>query len=553
MESLNPYSTVLEVFKVIGSKMKFLQFSMLLLPILLDALLSFSMGASTHQDFLQCLSLRSNDSTSISNVIYTRNNSSYSFVLESTIRNLRFNLTDTPKPLVIITPSRTSHFQATIYCARKHGLQIRTRSGGHDYEGLSYVARVPFVVVDLVNFRSVDVDVENRVAWVQAGAILGEVYYRIAEKSRTLGFAGGIYFTIGVGGHISGGGFGLLFRKYGLACDNVIDAQFIDVNGRILDRKSMGKDLFWAIRGGGGGSFGIVLAWKVALVPVPPTVTAFSISRALEQNATQLILRWQDIAHQLPDEMNPDVTMFSFNSTQDGRKTILVSFSSLFLGTIDELLPIMQQRFPELGLSGQDCIEMSWIEAVLYYNQLQNQPLETLLNRTFRTPSGGQYYKIKSDYVKEPISETGLNGLFSRLSDEEASSAVIIFMAYGGIMGRIPEDATPYAHRAGNLFKIYYNVNWQEQDNVNSQKYIDWSRRVYKDMTPFVSKSPREAYANYRDLDLGSNNVGITSYTQASIWGRKYFKNNFDRLVQVKTKIDPENFFKHEQSIPPLF
>ncbi|PPR87224.1 hypothetical protein GOBAR_AA33465 [Gossypium barbadense] len=824
--------------------MKFLQFSMLLLPILLDALLSFSMGASTHQDFLQCLSLRSNDSTSISNVIYTRNNSSYSFVLESTIRNLRFNSTDTPKPLVIITPSRTSHFQATIYCARKHGLQIRTRSGGHDYEGLSYVARVPFVVVDLVNFRSVDVDVENRVAWVQAGAILGEVYYRIAEKSRTLGFAGGIYFTVGVGGHISGGGFGLLFRKYGLACDNVIDAQFIDVNGRILDRKSMGKDLFWAIRGGGGGSFGIVLAWKVALVPVPPTVTAFSISRTLEQNATQLILRWQDIAHQLPDEMNPDVTMFSFNSTQDGRKTILVSFSSLFLGTIDELLPIMQQRFPELGLSGQDCIEMSWIEAVLYYNQLQNQPLETLLNRTFRTPSGGQYYKIKSDYVKEPISETGLNGLFSRLSDEEASSAVIIFMAYGGIMGRIPEDATPYAHRAdvenrvawvqagailgevyyriaeksrtlgfaggiyftvgvgghisgggfgllfrkyglacdnvidaqfidvngrildrksmgkdlfwairgggggsfgivlawkvalvpvpptvtafsisrtleqnatqlilrwqdiahqlpdemnpdvtmfsfnstqdgrktilvsfsslflgtidellpimqqrfpelglsgqdciemswieavlyynqlqnqpletllnrtfrtpsggqyykiksdyvkepisetglnglfsrlsdeeassaviifmayggimgripedatpyahraGNLFKIYYNVNWQEQDNVNSQKYIDWSRRVYKDMTPFVSKSPREAYANYRDLDLGSNNVGITSYTQASIWGRKYFKNNFDRLVQVKTKIDPENFFKHEQSIPPLF
>ncbi|MBA0785236.1 hypothetical protein Gotri_025763 [Gossypium trilobum] len=125
-------------------------------------------------------------------------------------------------------------------------------------------------------------------------------------------------------------------------------------------------------------------------------------------------------------------------------------------------------------------------------------------------------------------------------------------MAYGGIMDRIPEDATPFPHRAGNLYKIYYNVNWQEQDNVNSQKYIDWSRRVYNYMTPFVSKSPREAYANYRDLDIGSNNVGITRYTQASVWGRKYFKNNFDRLVQVKTKIDPENFFKHEQSIPPL-
>ncbi|KAG4118357.1 hypothetical protein ERO13_D11G009400v2 [Gossypium hirsutum] len=532
--------------------MKSLQLSMLLLSLVLAALLSFSMGALPHEDFLQCLSLRSKDSSTISSVIYTRNNPSYSTVLESTIRNLRFNSTNTPKPLVIVTPSRTSHFQATIYYSRKHGLQIRTRSGGHDYKGLSYVAKVPFVVVDLVNFRSVDVDVENRVTWVQAGAILGEVYYRIAEKSRTLSFAGGVFHSIGVGGFISGGSFGLLFRKYDTGGDNVIEAQFIDVNGRILDRKSMGEDLFWAIRGGGGGSFGIVLAWKLKLVPVPATVTVFSVSRTLEQNATQLILRWQEIAHQLPDEMNPDVSMFSVNSTQDGRKTILASFSSLFLGTIDELLPIMQQRFPELGLSRQDCYEMSWIESILYFNQLQNQPLEILLNRTFRNPVGGQYYKIKSDYVKEPISETALNGLFSRLSDEEASSAIIIFMAYGGIMDRIPEDATPFPHRAGNLYKIYYNVNWQEQDNVNSQKYIDWSRRVYNYMTPFVSKSSREAYANYRDLDIGSNNVGITSYTQASVWGRKYFKNNFDRLVQVKTKIDPENFFKHEQSIPPL-
>ncbi|MBA0616701.1 hypothetical protein Godav_026200, partial [Gossypium davidsonii] len=409
-----------------------------------------------------------------------------------------FNSTDTPKPLVIVTPSRTSHFQATIYRARKHGIQIRTRSGGHDYEGLSYVAKVPFVVVDLVNFRSVDVDAENRVAWVQAGAILGEVYYRIAEKSRTLAFAGGIYHTIGVGGYIRGGGFGLLFRKYGTGGDNVIDTQFIDVNGRILDRKSMGEDMFWAIRGGGGGSFGIVLAWKLILVPVPATVTAFSFSRTLEQNATQLILQWQDIAHQLPNEMNPDVTMFSINSTQDGRKTILPSFSSLFLGTIDELLPIMQQRFPQLGLSRQDCIEMSWIESILYYNQLQNQPLEILLNRTFRTPVGGQYYKIKSDYVKEPISETALNDFKTALS------------------------------------------SW-----LIAESWIGFLRRQHHSRI-------EPAYANYRDLDIGSNNVGITSYTQASVGGRKYFKNNFDRLVQVKTKIDPENSFKHEQSIPPF-
>ncbi|KAJ7015315.1 cannabidiolic acid synthase-like [Populus alba x Populus x berolinensis] len=76
--------------------------------------------------------------------------------------------------------------------------------------------------------------------------------------------------------------------------------------------------------------------------------------------------------------------------------------------------------------------------------------------------------------------------------------------------------------------------------------------RDLKYMTPYVTKNPRQAYINYRDLDLGMNNLGNTSYKQARIWGTKYFKNNFDRLVHVKTKVDPDNFFRNEQSIPPL-
>ncbi|PPS15562.1 hypothetical protein GOBAR_AA05019 [Gossypium barbadense] len=157
---------------------------------------------------------------------------------------------------------------------------------------LSYVAKVPFVVVDLVNFLSVDVDVENRVAWIQAGVILGEVYYRIAEKSRTLTFVGGVFHSIGVGGYISGRGFGLLFRKYGTGSDNVIDAQFINVNGRILDRKSIGEDLFWAIRCG-GGNFGIILTWKLKLVTVPTTE---SHGPLLPQLAVPVKLRPRSIA-----------------------------------------------------------------------------------------------------------------------------------------------------------------------------------------------------------------------------------------------------------------
>ncbi|XVE84641.1 hypothetical protein DITRI_Ditri17bG0029000 [Diplodiscus trichospermus] len=279
-----------------------MKYSLQFLVVFLFSLL-WATSAYANESFLDCLSLHSNDSSSTSKVIFTQNNSSFSSVLESTIRNFRFTTPFTPTPLVIVTPLHVSHIQATIYCSRKHGLQIRTRSGGHDYEGLSYVSQVPFVIVDMVNLRSVDIDVENKVAWVQSGAVLGELYYNIANRSNTLAFPAGICHTVGIGGYLSGGGYGLLFRKYGLATDNVIDAQLVDVNGRVLDRKSMGEDLFWAIRGGGGGSFGIVVAWKIQLVSVPSTVTVSTINKNLEQNATELVHRWQSVAPNFRNEI----------------------------------------------------------------------------------------------------------------------------------------------------------------------------------------------------------------------------------------------------------
>ncbi|XWS13320.1 hypothetical protein CRYUN_Cryun36dG0027500 [Craigia yunnanensis] len=515
--------------------------------------LSWATSANTHEDFLHCLSsLHSEDSSSISKVIYTQRNSSYSSILESSIKNLRFSTPTTPKPFVIVTPLHTSHVQSTIHCSRKHGLQIRTRSGGHDFEGLSYVSEVPYVIVDLVNFRSIDVDVENREAWVQSGAIIGELYYRIAEKSRTLAFPGALCHTVGIGGYFSGGGYGILFRKYGLAADNIIDAQFIDVNGRVLDRKSMGEDLFWAIRGGGGGSFGIVLAWKIKLVPVPATVTVFSVSKTLEQNATKLLHRWQYVAPNLPDDIYSAVAISTTNSTQDGKRTVVATFISLFLGRISELIPLMQERFPELGLVKEDCIETSWIESILLLGQLPNKTLDILLDRSVRFPFISPSFKSKSDYVKKPIPEIAFQGIWSQLFEEEARHAGLNFVSYGGKMDEIPETTTPFPHRIGNLYKINYDVGWQEEDNVRSEWYISWIRKLYSYMSSFVSKSPREAYVNYRDLDIGMND-GNTSYVKASVWGRKYFKQNFDRLVYVKTMVDPENFFKHEQSIPPRF
>lgn len=179
---------------------------------------------------------------------------------------------------------------------------MRVRSGGHDYEGLSYKAACPFVIIDLVNLRKVSVSLDTSTAWVESGATLGELYYQIATRSSTLGFPAGVCPTVGVGGHFSGGGQGTMTRKYGLASDNVLDAIMVDANGTILDRESMSEDLFWAIRGGGGASFGVILSWKIKLVPVPPMVTICNVPKTLEQGATKLAHLWQQIAPKLHED-----------------------------------------------------------------------------------------------------------------------------------------------------------------------------------------------------------------------------------------------------------
>ncbi|XP_038680033.1 berberine bridge enzyme-like 18 [Tripterygium wilfordii] len=518
-------------------------------------LLSFSRAFSAENidDFLECLSLYSEDSASISKVIYTPLNSSYSCLLNFSAHNLRFSTPTTPKPLAFVAPLAVSQIQTTVICAQKHGLQIRIRSGGHDYEGLSYVSDVPFVVVDLINIRSVTIDEGTSTAWVQAGATVGELYYKIAEKNRTLGFPAGVCPTVGCGGHFSGGGHGVLLRKYGLAADNIIDAQLIDVKGRFLDRNSMGEDLFWAIRGGGGASFGVIVAWKVKLVQVPAIVTVFTVSRTLEQNATKLVHKWQSVADKLDDNLFIRVILNRANSEQDGKKivTVQASFNSLFLGITSKLIPLMQQSFPDLNLTEQDCTEMSWIESTLYFPGFPVEYPIALLNRT---DPDLRFFKAKSDYVKEPIPESALEGLWERFYEQEAVGAVLIFHPYGGRMSEVSESNLPFPHRAGNLYEIQHLVYWHEEGNEASQKYISWMRRVYGYLAPFVSKNPRAAYINYRDLDIGTNKKGgkLTSYKEARIWGVKYFKNNFDRLVQVKTRVDPANFFQDEQSIPPI-
>ncbi|KAL1539115.1 cinnamyl-alcohol dehydrogenase [Salvia divinorum] len=478
----------------------------------------------------------------------------YFSLLDFSIQNLRFAVAEAPKPAAIIMPESRQQLVAAVVCCRLGSWEIRVRSGGHSYEGASYMAgdgRM-FVLIDMMNLDGVSVDSEAEVAWVEGGATLGQTYYAISKSSMSLGFPAGSCPTVGVGGHVGGGGFGLLSRMYGLAADNVVDALLIDAEGLVLDRAGMGEDVFWAIRGGGGGNWGVVYAWKIRLVKVPVRVTGFIVSRARSEGCMlDLVNRWQHVAPGLDDRFY--MSSFLGASLPEAKALgITATFKGFYLGPKEESLKILNETFPELEIVEGECTEMSWIESVLYFSGLEKG--SSVLGLKDRFLKSKNYFKAKSDYVRDPIPVNGIKSAIKILMKEP--KGYVILDPYGGAMNKISSESIAFPHRKGNIFTIQYLVEWDETENGRSQDYIAWIRGFYNAMAPFVSSEPRAAYVNYMDLDLGfegSTELEVGDAVEvARTWGEKYFLKNYDRLVRAKTKIDPLNVFRNQQGIPPM-
>ncbi len=388
---------------------------------------------------------------------------------------------------------------------RSNNLPFALRSGGHSYEGFSQSSSV---VIDTRLMSAIAVDKATKTATVGAGASLGQVYKAIA--ARGLAFPGGSCPTVGVSGHVLGGGYGYLARPYGLACDNVLSVDLVDPQGQQIHADAQqNADLFWACRGGGGGSFGAVTGYRLRLFELASVFT-FNIKfpQLSLQRAAAIMKEWQAWAPQAPQAIDSNLVI-----AKDPNGGIVLRCAGQSIGSSEEL-----QRELKF-LSTAPPVRRTYLDSITYFAGGQ---------------SGWNYpsypMKGKSDYATSPLTDAGLSALMNEVSTR--AGIYVICDSYGGTVANIAADATAFAHRNGTLYCIQYGSDWTNPGDT--PQHLSEMRSCYAAMRPYVSGA---AYVNYCDLDLAD-------------WQNAYWGQNLTRLKQIKSTFDPDNVFRHAQSVP---
>lgn len=425
--------------------------------------------------------------------------------------NIAFNKRTQVQPQMRVVVGSPEAVQSTMQWAKDHGLRFALRSGGHSYEGFS---QSPDLVIDVRGMSQIHLEQDKSKVTVGSGAALGQVYQALAPSK--LAIPAGSCFPVGVAGHTLGGGFGLLARPFGLACDAVESMEMVDANGQIRTLSTVeNPDLFWAVRGGGNGNFGIVTKFVFRPSSVD-LVATFSMGWSVPIAIGVKIARaWQEWL----ETLDPAITC-TFHMGKDTGGQAKLHVSGLSVKSESALNNELRRLQRLAGHSAQvHTLTHSFLNAAT----------------TFNGPVAGYetlYMKAKSDYLTDPMSEDGFRTLLEGLQKAQWPIAVMAD-SYGGAVNKIPVDQTAFVHRGNTRYSLQYYMEWQNPGETN--RNVETMRTLYDSMRAHVSGG---CYVNYCDLDLKDR------YPEA------YWGSNLSRLKQLKALYDPENIFRHAQSIP---
>jgi FAD/FMN-containing dehydrogenase len=423
--------------------------------------------------------------------------------------NRSFNKRTQTAPRVRVVAGSAKAVSTTMLWAANNGLRFAVRSGGHSYEGFS---QSPDLVIDVRGMTGIKLATDNKSVSIGSGSSLGSVYKALWPN---LAIPAGSCFPVGVAGHSLGGGFGLLGRSFGLACDSVLSMEVVDASGQIRNVSGQeNPDLFWALRGGGNGSFAVVTNFNFRTSPVS-MVARFGItwSKPIAQ-AAKIVQAWQQWLADLP----PSITG-TLHLTKGQGGLIKVHMAGLSVQSESKLKVELKRLQRVAGPADQvSTTTQTFKAAATIFNG--GPAADSLL------------MKGKSDYVIDPMTDQGILTLLNGLQNAPGEIAVLCD-TYGGAINKIASDATAFVHRGNTRYSIQYYMEWTNP--AASDANIAMMRTLYTSMRPHVSGG---AYVNYCDLDLGDG------------YARAYWGDNLPRLMKVKAAVDPKNIFRHAQSVP---
>lgn len=412
-------------------------------------------------------------------------------------------------PAVIIRPTDATEVARVVGLARDSGIRLSVRSGGHSWPGHSVID--DGIVLDLGAMRSLEIDADARTAWAQTGVTAGEYTAAAAEHGLATGL--GDTGSVGLGGITLGGGVGFLSRKHGLTIDDLLAAEIVTADGKILNVDADNHpDLFWAIRGG-GGNFGVVTRFKYRLHEVPSIVGGMLMLPATAENIAAFVAAAEAAPEELstiasvmpapplpflPAELHGQVVLVAllcFAGPADTGERVIAPFRAIAAPIADMVKPM-----PYPGM----------------YAPESDQHPAIAVNTLF------------VDHVDVETAET----MMQHVTNSDAPMRLIQIRVLGGAISRVSSDTTAYAHRNAKIMANVLSIYTGPDDEPVRQQWIDSAVAA-------LDQGVDGAYVNFA---TGNGPERLRAmYPEATL----------QRLSAIKAQYDPTNLFDSNHNIPP--
>ena len=443
-----------------------------------------------------------------------------------------------PDPCVIVMANNSDCLKAVIkYVANHTKLKMAIRGGRHSYIGASTASKG--VVLDISRFKYMKQHDENGTMTVGAGLTLSDLYNRLWKEG--LLYPGGTCPTVGLAGLTLGGGQGVTGRTHGLSTDQVVEMKMINAAGdEMVINSEAHQDLFWALRGGGNGNYGVVYEFVLKRYEIPNTSIDYLIYFYHQNEWHQVISQWQEL-----------IVNESFVDDHDSWSQLTITPASLHVAfhisgrDKPHYIEYLTNGTTPSGYNREDPYIHCTYTPENYSGSIafwagcttDNQCGTTDdLNKCLQYPTdcGGRAFRMHSGFQSWTLSSEGIETILYYMLEvhpRPCLNASLQLDTLGGKINEIQPNSTAFPHRDSTFtyqFMSYYDYGCDES------QMKEWLKNFYHNMTEHMSNG---SYRNYANPDL-------TNYNQ------RYFMENYEKLIGIKKKHDPNNVFKYSQSIP---